>query len=195
MKNISLLPPEIKEQKKLRRKQQFYLVINAIFLIFFLFIYGSLLIMTAQERSLAARLEQQRQQLEDQAAGLEQYARMEAQAQEAEEILSRALGDVPDWRHILIDMSRSKPYDVWLSDLSADYQEEGGQITMQGWALRHGALASWLGKVEDLEGLTNIRLQYSRKTMYEESTVVEFEIRGSVEPGNLFHMLLERNAF
>lgn len=195
MKNISLLPPEIRQEKKKRQNYRYYILSGLAVAGIFMFILGTLLTMTASVHSHINSLETQRRAVERQMSELEQYAEMQERAQEAENILRRAMGDIPDWDRLLKEMSISIPGDIWLSDLNAAFAEGSGEIIIRGWTYRHDAVTVWLQKIENIEGLNDVNCRYSEESTLDGKPVVQFEIRGILEPGEPFERMLEGGGF
>lgn len=194
MKKISLLPPEIREERNLRRKQRFYIIVSASVLGVFLLTYISLLLITLNIHSQADTLEDQRHSIERQIAELEHIAEMQVMVDKTEVILHQALGEVPDWEILLREISALIPDDVWLSDLNATFTDESGEMSMRGWGRHHYFVAAWLRKTEELEGMENIRFQFSTETTVEDRKAFQFEIRGNLEPGQPLERILEGDA-
>lgn len=195
MKNISLLPPEIREEKKKRQNYRYYFLTGFAVLAIFLIIFVNLLVMTANTNSQAASLERQRRDIENRMSELEQYAAMQERAQEAENLLRGAMGDVPDWDRLLQELSLSIPGDVWLSELNAAFADESGEIMIRGWSSRHDSVAAWLPRVENIEGMYDIRCQHSEENTVDGKPVIQFEIRGNLEPGEPFERMLKGGFF
>ncbi len=194
MKKISLLPPEIREERNLRHKQRFYIIVSASVLGVFLLTYISLLLITLNIHSQADTLEDQRHSIERQIAELEHIAEMQVMVDKTEVILHQALGEVPDWEILLREVSALIPDDVWLSDLNATFADGSGEMSMRGWGRHHYFVATWLRNTEELEGIENIRCQFSTETTVEDRKAFQFEIRGNLEPGQPLEKILEGDA-
>ena len=194
MKKISLLPPEIRKERNLRHKQRFYIIVSVSVLGVFLLTYISLLLITLNINSQADTLEDQRHSIERQIAELEHIAEMQAKVDKTEVILQQALGEVPDWEILLREVSALIPDDVWLSDLNATFADESGEMSMRGWGRHHYFVATWLRKTKEMEGMENIRCQFSTETTVEDRKAFQFEIRGNLEPGQPLERILEGDA-
>ncbi len=195
MKNISLLPPEIREEKKKRENYRYYLLTGFAVLAIFLIFSVNLLVMTVNTNSKAASLEWQRREIENRMSELEKYAAMQKRAQEAEILLRGAMGDIPEWDRLLQELSLSIPGDVWLSELNATFADGSGEIHIRGWSSRHDSMATWLPGVENIDGINDIRCHYSEENTLDGKPVIQFEIRGNLEPGEPFDRLLKGGFF
>lgn len=121
--NINLLPPEIKLQRELKHKQQKIVFVGSLAGIVLLLVYGVLLLATFQVRADAADLAKEREALLNKFPTLEQYAALQTQVNNNEEILKQAVGAPPDWVTILYQLGKCMPSNVWLTDFFASYQQ------------------------------------------------------------------------
>ncbi len=191
MKNISLLPPEIQLQKKARRKKQLIIVVSSAVLVVFLASYLGLLVMTASVNARVSSLEEERQDLESQVAQLDKYARMQDRAEDAQGTLRQALGEVPDWEGLLGDISRSMPAEVWIYHLNASFENGSGEISLQGQGYYYHVVASWFKEMEDIQGLKEVRYNYSAESIDKGRPVIHFELEGSIQPGEPLDRIME----
>ncbi len=208
MKNISLLPPELFKEKRARQRQRYYIIFAAALALLFL-INAALFLLNLNAQSHVNFLEQQRENTEGQVAGLQEYAEMKERAEEVEGLLRQAMGAVPDWDLLLINVAGSMPGEVWLSELDARFEVmegmegtenagEGdvdadiyGEIVIRGHAFNHEAVASWLQSLEEQEGLREVRCRFSQEVDLEGLPSVQFEITAYLEPGVPYEEMLE----
>jgi len=201
MKNISLLPPEIRVKEKKWVKQRLFIFVSVAVMAIVLVVYLSLLFMTATVRSQASSLERQRQDIEAQVDELEHYAEMQERAEEAEATLQLALGNSPPWDFLLTELGVSMPGEIWLSDINASFEGSDGddedngagegEITIRGWGKRHEVVASWLQKIEELDGLYDVRCQFSTETAWDGNPAYQFEIQANLESGQPLEQMQE----
>lgn len=118
MRNISLLPPEIKAQRHVRVRRASYIKRGGIVFLALLVIYTGAGLATLHARSRTAAVQVQRAQLEKEIAGFREYVAMEDRIIALEKLVKQAVVGSPDWAYLLADVNRNLPPGVWLTDLS-----------------------------------------------------------------------------
>ncbi len=191
MKNISLLPSEIKKQKETRQKQRIAVIAGIGVLGILLLVFGALYTVVSLERAQVAEQEERVENLERRIEELDKYAQMKEEVEEVKDHLREAMGNVPPWDHFLAEVSGSMPGNVWMGNLNADFDEEGGTINISGTTHSHEDLSAWLQKLYHLERLENVRCRYSEKTEGETVTEVRFDIEANLKPGEPYEMMME----
>ncbi len=198
MEYVSLLPPEIKQRRLEEKRQGRLIKIAVIALAVVLAVYVFLLASTLLTRSTLNSLQEERQQLEDQAAELEEYANLYNEMSEAEDRLNRAMGNVPDWDQLLRDLGMALNPEGALTELDISYQadnnadgeedenEESGSFDMRGWSYSHGNVADIIERVQRLEQLNNVRFRVSSETTINNRQAVQFTVDATLVPGPVF---------
>ncbi len=187
MEYVSLLPPELLVKKAEDRRQGVIIRVVIYTFIISLMIYAFLLVSSILARNELNTINFERESVERQAEGLEEYATLYADMNNAEEVLAAAMGNVPVWNEILFDLAITfPPGTVWLSEMSVNYREGSGSINMRGWAYDHSYLASMLEEVSTMEQLSGVRCQVSTESSYGGVDVVMFTIEAVVRPGPQF---------
>ncbi len=198
MEYVSLLPPEIKQRRLDEKRQGRLIKIAVIALAVVLAVYVFLLASTLLTRSTLNSLQEERQQLEDQAAELEAYANLYNEMSEAEDRLSRAMGNVPDWDQLLRDLGMALNPEGALTELDISYlaennageeedeNGESGSFDMRGWSYSHGNVADIIERVQRLEQLNNVRFRVSSETTINNRQAVQFTVDGALLPGPVF---------
>jgi len=193
LKNISLLPSEIKKQKESRQKQRIAVIAGIGVLGVLLLAFGGLYTAASVERAQVAEQEERIENLEERIGELEKYAQMKEEVEEMKDHLREAMGNAPPWDIFLAELSGSIPGNVWMGNLSADFEEEeeGGTVNISGITHSHEDLSSWLQKLYRLDYLDNIRCRYSEKTEGDFVTEVHFNIQANLKPGEPYEMMME----
>ncbi|MGH2711818.1 MAG: PilN domain-containing protein [Actinomycetota bacterium] len=188
---INLLPPEVGERQKLRRRTVMSIVIGVVVVgliggFFFLQVVrlsGVEEDIDTQEASNAA--------LRAQIAELQDVASLEQEIATTRQLLSTLLQDRILWSGVLRDISLVIPGELWLDGLTgqvgtavtsgdvattAPTTTEGlvGQIAFTGFAFDHREVAEWLSRLEDIRGFINPWLSSSTKSEIAATSVVQF---------------------
>jgi len=197
---VSLLPPEIKQRRIEEQRQGKILKIAAIVLVALLVVYAFLLVSSFLTRNTLDSLRNEREDLEQQAAALQEYDDLYNEMQSAEDTLNRAMGNVPEWDRFLLDLGLAMNPETALTSLNIDYQiddneEDGnaengnagsGSFSMQGWSYSHGNVSDMLERAQKLEQLENLRLRSSSPATINNRPAVEFSVDAVLLPGPLY---------
>jgi Tfp pilus assembly protein PilN len=192
---INLLPPEIYERQRLRRRTAVVIAVGIILLAGVgAFYFLQVLRLNAVEDDVAQQ-EAENAQLQQEISELQEIADLQAEIESTRTVLSSLLSDRVLWSGILRDISLVIPGEAWLEGLTgtltaataapgtteaptveATAQPAGlvGQITFTGFAFDHRDVALWLSRLEDVRGFVNPWLSNSAKTPIGETEVVQF---------------------
>lgn len=183
---INLLPPEIRERQRARRRT---VAVVAVGLVVLLLLGGFYLLQLMRLSDLRDDLEAQQAQnaqLRSQIAQLQEVANLQQQLADSRELLADLLSNQVYWSGILRDISLVIPGEAWLNGLNgtiatAEAEEEVaaapglvGSISFTGFAFDHRDVALWLSRLEDVRGFVNPWLSNSAKTLIGTTTVVNF---------------------
>ncbi len=197
MVRINLLPPEIIEARRRRRRWMQVISVVAIGVIALGAVYGYFLMETWNLERELAELEADRMAVESEIAGLEQYEELKERVDERLEIASAAMGRAQYWPTILTDIGTFIPQRVWLTDLSMNYPHTNGEATVGGSVLfrgltyEHPNTAEWLKRLEDIDGLADARCRFSAETVHRDTDLVSFELNSMLHPGPEYDPLSE----
>lgn len=205
MNNISLLPPEIKAEQRLRRQLRIYILCSCLVILVFLGIYGGLIYLTNQEVAEASRLQEQKAEITRRAAVYQKYGELKEKVDALEKINADASGVTPNWYYFLAEVGSHIPDRVWLTDYTAAYMPEKnkkskeksaegdksqednsavalqGDLTICGKAFSHKDVAILLENLHDVQGLDDIRCQFSSEEKLDDNQkIYEFEIKASL---------------
>ncbi|MDD4169471.1 MAG: hypothetical protein PHD36_04295 [Desulfotomaculaceae bacterium] len=206
MKNVSLLPPEIKARRLAQRRRALYFMGAGGVLLLFLVIYTSLLTMTLLVRSDTRVLRERQSELENITAGYKQYEALEASVAKNNKLLRQAMGDIPEWPNLITELNRCRPLNVWLTGLNAAYHSgtveraakssgtqtaaknaaEKNEIVIQGFANDYPAVANWFEDIQDITGLTDVQCRFIGEQALDSNSWVKFEIKAGILPGSPF---------
>ena len=176
---INLLPPEVGERQKLRRRTLLTIGLGVVLLAlvggFYFLQVGRL---SGVEEDIQAQ-EDVNADLQRQISELQDIAALELEITSTRDLLSALLQDRVLWSGILRDISLVIPSELWLEGLTgqvgaaagaegeaAPVTEAGlvGQISFTGQALSHREVALWLSRLEDVRGFINPWLSSSTKS-------------------------------
>lgn len=181
---INLLPPDIKERAKIRRRTTLVLFGGAGALVLLFLFY-----LVQQGRLAAVRgdLEAQQdanRQIQARIGELQRFDELLVELDDTRSVAAALLADEVQWSSILRDISLVIPGQTWLTALTGAVEElqaggaaaEGlvGQISFNGFALTHRDVALWLTRLEDVAGFANPWLSNSQKTSIGTTEVVQF---------------------
>ncbi len=186
MQYVSLLPPEIKAKREQERKQGILTRVVIILFVVILAVNAFLLVSTIMSRSYLHSLQDERADLENQAAPLVEYEVLYNEMTAAEELLNTAMGRVPPWSELMQELGLTLPAGVWLSNLNVSYGNEQGSFNMQGWAHTHSGVGDMLEEIENMEQLDEIRTRVSSETDFDGREAVQFNIDAILLPGPPF---------
>lgn len=186
MDYVSLLPPEIKAKRIQDKRQALLIKIAVILFILVMVVYAFLLVSSVLTRNNLNSLRSEREDLEMQANALMQYEQLFNQMNAAEATLNSAMGNTPLWSEMLYDLGLSLPVGTWLSDLTLNYTANSGTFNMRGWSFTHSGVGDMLESLEEMNQLSNVRLQASSETTFEGRDAVQFVVDANLLSGPPF---------
>jgi Tfp pilus assembly protein PilN len=185
---VNLLPPEIRERQRLRRRVGAVTALGVILLagmgaLYFL----QQLRVNDLRRDLQAQ-EAENNRLRAEIAQLQEFVQLQQELQATQQLLDTLLANEVRWSGVLRDISLVIPGETWLTTLNGQLTQavEGqpaapqgpsgliGQISFNGFGLSHRAVALWLTRLEDVEGFANPWISVSQKTQIGQQDVVQF---------------------
>jgi Tfp pilus assembly protein PilN len=187
---INLLPPEVGERQRLRRRTLLTVAIGVVLLALVGgFYFLQVVRVSGVEEDIQAQ-ESVNQGLRIQIAELQDIAVLEQEIAETRDLLAQLLQDRVLWSGVMRDISLVIPGQVWLNGLSATVGAtaedaeaapttgEGGglvgQISFSGFAFDHREVALWLSRLEDVRGFINPWLSSSTSSEIGTTGVVQF---------------------
>ena len=204
MDYVSLLPPEIKKRRIDEQRQAKIIKLAVIVLAIVLAVYVFLLVSSLLARNSLQSLQEERRDLEAQAAALQEYADLYEEMSETENRLNRAMGTVPDWSEFMLDLAMALNPEGSLSELNLVYEtaaaeendndedaEENdtinqGYFDMRGKSYSHGNVGDVLERVQELDQLDNVRCRIVSETTLNNRPAVEFSVDARLMPGPVF---------
>jgi Tfp pilus assembly protein PilN len=184
---INLLPPEIRERQRARRR---VVAVIAVGLVVLLLLGGFYLLQLMRLNDLRGDLEAQQarnNELRAQIAELQEVAALQEQLADSQQLLADILANQVYWSGILRDISLVIPGETWLNGLTGTLlgaEAEAtqvevapglvGSINFTGFAFDHRDVALWLSRLEDVRGFLNPWLETSTKTDIGTTEVVNF---------------------
>jgi Tfp pilus assembly protein PilN len=184
---INLLPPEVGERQKLRRRTLATIGVGIVLLALVGgFYFLQVIRLSGVEEDIQAQ-EAVNADLQRQISELQDVAALEQEISATRQLLSTLLQDRVLWSGVLRDISLVIPSELWLDGLTgqvgagaavgADAEApvalpgtEGGlvgQISFTGSAFSHREVALWLSRLEDVRGFINPWLASSTKVSAE----------------------------
>jgi Tfp pilus assembly protein PilN len=188
LKNISLLPVELRNYQTSAKKMSKYAVVVAFLILGFVLIYSVLSLTAILPQQDLNSVRQERQDMQKKIAELQPCEDMLNASEAAKKLVSEAMGTNPQWDTLFVKIFNSIPEDTWLSDFSTTFSGNTGELSLRGWAKSHANVAEWLTSLKTMEGLSNIQCQFTMKTGTDDGKNVQFEIKAVLAQGKAFEM-------
>lgn len=189
---VNLLPPEIEEQRKLKRLQTGLGVgvLASLGVVAAVVIMANSQVHDAQDQLDASKAQGAR--LQAKADEYSQVPQVYAAVDAAEARLTQAMGKEVRWSYYLNDLSLKTPSNVWLKTLTVtenvdasatttpaaagnQYGVTGiGTVQFQGTAMKHNDVAAWLDSLAKENGYTQAYFTNSTKRQLAGQDVVDF---------------------
>jgi Tfp pilus assembly protein PilN len=194
---INLLPPEIYERQRIRRRTAAVVAVGLIALAALgAFYFLQVLRLNEVEDDIAAQ-EAENAQLQAQINELQEIDALQQEIEATRTVLNSLLTDRVLWSGVLRDVSLVIPGQSWLSGLNGQVGVPGatgtaapttpgqpaqpaqpgalvGQISFDGFAFTHRDVALWLSRLEDVRGFVNPWLSNSTKIDIGTQEAVQF---------------------
>ena len=184
---INLLPPEIYERQRIRRRTAAVVAVGVIVLAAVgAFYFLQVLRLNEVEDDIAAQ-EAENAQLRAQIGELQEIDVLIMEIESTRGLLSSLLADRVLWSGVLRDISLVIPGQAWLNGVNGQVGVPGaegtepaqpgalvGQISFNGFAFTHRDVALWLSRLEDVRGFVNPWLSNSTKTDIGTQEAVQF---------------------
>ncbi|HEV3475600.1 MAG TPA: PilN domain-containing protein [Actinomycetota bacterium] len=187
---VNLLPPELFERQRIRRRTVLVVVFGVIVLAAVGAFYALQVIRLGEVEDDIRTQESENAALRQEIADLQDIEALQQEIRDTRDLLATLLADRVLWSGILRDISLVIPPETWLTGLSgtlgtaAPAGEETaepvqvaglvGQISFTGRAFDHRDVALWLSRLEDVRGFINPWLTTSTSTVIGETDAVEF---------------------
>lgn len=165
MSQVNLLPPDVLAAQRQRRMAGVVALagvgVIGLILLFYVIQLGRL----NGVQSDIERAEQNNRALQTEIAQLQEFQELQAQAQAKQDLLDTVFANEISFSGLLMDVSRVIPGTAALTSMNASTQEAApttggdtlliGRIDVAGLALDYDAVASWLVRLERVEGWVN----------------------------------------
>ena len=197
---INLLPPELYERQRIRRRTG---AVVAVGIILLAGVGAFYFLQVLRENTVREDIEAQQAenaQLQQQINELQEIAQLQQEIEATRGLLSTLLADRVLWSGVLRDVSLVLPGQVWLNGLTGQTGAPAagattatttttttttpgqaaaggglvGQISFNGFAFTHPDVALWLSRLEDVRGFVNPWLSTATDTQVGTETVVQF---------------------
>jgi Tfp pilus assembly protein PilN len=191
---INLLPAEIYERQRIRRRTAAVVGVGLIMLVALGGFYFLQIVRLNEVEDDVAAQEARNAELQRQIGELQEIDQLQQEIEATRELLSTLLADRVLWSGVMRDVSLVIPGQAWLSGLTGQVGPLGGtaatttttttttttgattaqpaapgglvgQISFNGFAFTHRDVALWLSRLEDVRGFVNPWLQSSTKTL------------------------------
>jgi Tfp pilus assembly protein PilN len=195
LKNISLLPVELKNYQTSAKRINKYTILIAFLILGFVLVYAVLSLAVVLPQQQLAAIKQERQEVQKKIAELQPYEDMKNTSEAAKKLVVEAMGTNPEWDNLFVNIFNSIPDGIWLNDFSSSYQANTGEISIRGWAKTHTDVADWLSGLKNMDDLNNVQCQFAEKSGSDGgSGNVQFEIKAALAQGSPYELPAEGGA-
>lgn len=166
MTQVNLLPPELRQRAAVRRTTSLVILGGVVLLaiVGFFYVLASMSLSRAED-DLAAQ-EATNQRLQSQISELQQFATLQAELQQKQQLLQTVFLDEIQWSGVLTDVSRIIPSESYLTSFTGQISATTtttpgatttlvGNLSFSGQALGTDTLASWLTRLDQVKGWVN----------------------------------------
>jgi Tfp pilus assembly protein PilN len=198
---INLLPAEIYERQRIRRRTAAAVGVGLIVLVALGGFYFLQIVRLNEVEDDIQGQEARNAELQQQIGELQEIDQLQQEIEATRQLLSNLLADRVLWSGVMRDVSLVIPGQAWLSGLTGQVGAPGGtaatttttttttatttaqpaapgglvgQISFSGFAFTHRDVALWLSRLEDVRGFINPWLSSSLKTEIGTTQAVQF---------------------
>lgn len=173
MIRINLIPPEISQRKKAKKRAVYLLGVFLGSIVIVLLVYLITSWYVFQANSSLIKIQESNQKVQNIVSGFKSYEDIQNEVTKRENIVNEISKNQILWSHVLNEFSMLAPVDVWLSYLEASSQEG---MLVKGYTFQHPSTANLMIKLSEIKQGEKVNLQYSQKTILENQNVVEFNL-------------------
>jgi Tfp pilus assembly protein PilN len=165
---VNLLPPELRQRAAVRRTTSLVILAGVVVLAIVGFFYVLATMSLSRAKDDLEAQTAKNAQLQSQISELQQFATLQAELKQKEQLLQTVFLDEIQWSGVLTDVSRIIPSDSYLTSFTGQISATAGapatgttttplvgNISFGGQALGTDTLASWLTKLEQVKGWVN----------------------------------------
>lgn len=191
MRNISLLPLEIRQYRRSSQKLNSFNFVICVIACVIILVYLAISIFMLLPATELNSLKQERADVQSGITELQPYEDMLNEANAIKALVKQAMGTNPEWSAFYSKLYNDMPDNVWLTDFSSTYSGQTGEYSLKGWAKSHDDVAEWLKELQTSKEIENVLCQYTVKNNTDNSGNVQFEIKAKVLPGKAYEPLAE----
>lgn len=194
MKNISLLPADLKSYKASAKKINKIAILIPVVILAYVVVYAALstaLLIPGRELDITRR---GRIEVQQKISELYPYEVMDNKTTAIAGLISEAMRNNPEWDSLLTGIFNSAPEGVKLNDFSVSYADNKGEMTIKGWADSHGSVADWLTELKAADGLSDVQCQSSSQNIGENGYSILFEVKAALAQGKSYKAPFEGGA-
>ena len=206
MSEVNLLPPEFRRAQNTRRlTSRIVLAALAAMVLVVLFFFMQLSSLSDARSDLEAQ-QQENADLQNQIAGLQEFADLDAELAQKQQLVTEVYANEISWSSVLLDISRIIPDASYLTNMSASIQAgvvEGGvgptgatgsdgtlvgAVAFDGLALETETVSMWLTRLGEIAGwvnpwVTSAQETAPRSSVYTFSSGVDLSTEALTERG------------
>ncbi len=166
MTQVNLLPPELRAREATRRLTGIVIVVGAIVLgLIGVFFFLEVMSLSRAQDHLAQQ-QAANAQLQAQVNGLQEFAQLQSELEAKKTLVNTVFVAEVSWSGVLADLSLIIPSDAYLTSMNGALTPPGttpttgatsliGNMSFAGVSLQTEPIASWLTKLEGVDGWVN----------------------------------------
>lgn len=187
MRNISLLPLEIRQYRKSAQRWNVVIAVVGLVVAASILVYAAMTAFMLMPGGELNAVRQERADIQSKITELKPYEDMINNAKAIEGLVSDAMGVNPEWGSLFTSIYNKMPDNVWLTDYTVNFQGQTGEYDMKGSAKSHDAVAEWLKDLQNMDGISDVQCQFASKSDTSDgSSSVQFEIKAKILPGAIY---------
>jgi len=190
MYSVSLLPYEYKLLNTKARKKNVNLLI-AIGVMGVLFVvYMVLTIVLTSTNAKLNDIRKEAYAVESQISKLDDLLAISNEVNKMLNDASLAAGSNPEWGNLIVSIGNSVPESISLKNIEMKYSTSEGQCSIKGFGLTHQSVSEWLKKLEEVDGIGEIKCEISNIETQQSGTV-NFELDFTIHKGPGYKLPVE----
>jgi Tfp pilus assembly protein PilN len=189
LKHISLLPYEYKNRKRSGRILEISVVVMGIAAGIAVFIFVIASVLTVMPETELKAIKAENELLQSDIDALLPLKELSDNVKKLGNLVEKAVNGQPDWLEVFGFITAGIPDSIRVNVLSASYSGNTAILSIRGTAEDHGAVAGWMGVLNNSGSCSDISLNYSRSETASGGNGIEFELNVGIirnEPFKLF---------
>ena len=192
MIKVNLLPPEIVAERSRKATQARLMKMAGMLIIVLMAGVGVQFMLTLQLRGQVHATVNERLAVEAQVAEYVSFVELQSSVNSKNNLVKTAMGYPLKWRDTLAALGVHIPGNVWLSNVFIAHDKEKGNLVLRGFTYDHPSVANWVTILQEIPGISDVRVLFSAEEVMDIEELVRFEIKVTVATDQEFDPLAKR---